>query len=496
MYQKSSPAQPEFPNFYMPFNGRLDPSNRWIQMARLVPWDELEERYSELFSDHEGRPALPVRVAFGALLIKAYLNLSDRETVESIQENVYLQYFLGYREFVEQAPFDATMMVHFRKRFSFSLIESIQDGIERKLSRRSEDSSPDSDEGSPSLSKGEENHGKLIIDATVAPADIRYPRDVDILNEAREKSERIIDELHMTLKGKERKVRTYRCIARQSYLSVAKQKRPSVSVVRKGVRSQLGYLRRNLDHISNLVDKVGLSRLSRSHHRELLIITEVFRQQEDMWKRGEHRVADRIVSCSQPHVRPIVRGKASAATEFGAKLSVSLVNGIARVDHLSWDHFNESTDLVSQVESYRKRYGCYPASVHADKVYRTRANRRYLKALGIRLSGPPLGRRPSIVDLMERRVQRQDERDRIAIEGKFGQGKRRFSLDRILAKLPGTSASWIGMVFFVMNLTAWLERAFLCFGLGHLSSAVRWFISRFGRTQDSIELVQTLRAAA
>lgn len=148
------------------------------------------------------------------------------------------------------------------------------------------------------------------------------------------------------------------------------------------------------------------------------------------------------------HVRPIVRGKASASTEFGAKLSVSLVNGIARVDHLSWDNFNESTDLQTQVETYRKRFGYYPESVHADKIYRTRENRKFLKDRDIRMSGPPLGRPPVIADLNERRLAQsqchQDELDRIPIEGKFGQGKRRFSLNRILAKLPETSASWMG----------------------------------------------------
>ena len=280
------------------------------------------------------------------------------------------------------------------------------------------------------------------------------------------------------LKGKERKVRTYRQVARRKYLWLAKQKRPGPAKVRKAVRWQLGYLKRNLKHLSNLLDKVGFCRLSCQNHRDLLIIQEVFRQQQQMWKRREHRIDDRIVSCSQPHVRPIVRGKASASTEFGAKLSVSLVNGIARVDHISWDPFNESTDLESQVESYRKRYGFYPTSVHADKVYRTRQNRSYLKSRGIRLSGPPLGRPKVNMDTTEnrdqRRQHRQDERDRIPIEGKFGQGKRRFSLDRVLAKLPHTSESSIAMVFFAMNLAKWLERLFLCLAYGSINIKSPW----------------------
>ena len=110
-----------------------------------------------------------------------------------------------------------------------------------------------------------------------------------------------------------------------------------------------------------------------------------------------HRISARIVSISQPHVRPRfhrmkARGKASAKVEFGAKTAVSLIDGISFVDRISWDAYNESEDLKNQIEHYRKRFGHDPESVHADKIYRTRENRRYCKERGIRLSGPALGR--------------------------------------------------------------------------------------------------------
>ena len=472
-----------------------------MRFATLIPWEELESRYAHFFSGSQGRPSLPVRVAFGALVIKAFLNVSDEETVQCIQENVYLQYFLGYREFVTNEPFDSSMMVHFRKRFDLSVINEIQDNLEQS-ELISEPDKQDQDKSKANLSEPEktENKGKLLMDATVAVADIRYPRDFDILNEARENSEKIIDELHEGLKGKERKVRTYRQVARKKYLQLAKQKKAGKKKIRKAVRSQLGYLKRNLGHISNLLDKVGFSRLSRRKYRQLLVIQEIFRQQQQMWKRKEHQINDRIVSCSQPHVRPIVRGKASASTEFGPKISVSLVNGIARVDHLSWDNFNESTDLISQVEAYRERYGWYPKSVHADKIYRTRANRHYLKERQIRLSGPPLGRPKKDTNPKENQIQRrqqqQDERDRIPIEGKFGQGKRRFSLDRVLAKLPQTSESWIAMVFFVMNLTKWLDRLLLCLEFRAITNFFRPYLSPDYRQIQSYKYPGIFRKSA
>jgi len=199
-------------------------------------------------------------------------------------------------------------------------------------------------------------------------------------------------------------------------------------------------------------------------YKNLLVIHEVYRQQQWLYDNHERRIDDRIVSVSQPHVRPIKRGKAGAATEFGANISVSLINGYSFVDHISWDAYNESGDLIGQIEAYRKRYGYYPESVHADKIYRNRGNRNYCKKHGIRLSGPPLGRPPAQPEKrLEVKLQaHQDELDRIPIEGKFGQGKRRFSLARVMCKLSKISETAILVTFLVMNLEKWLKGLLFC----------------------------------
>jgi len=144
--------------------------------------------------------------------------------------------------------------------------------------------------------------------------------------------------------------------------------------------------------------------------------------------------------------------------EFGAKLSVSLVEGMAEVTRLSWEPYNESQDLRGQIEGYKARYGHYPLVVCADKIYRTRENLRYCQEYGIRLSGPKLGRpfkeseKNRVILREKRRIEREDESTRIAVKGKFGEGKRRYTLDRIGTKLRATSESAIQLVFLVMNL--------------------------------------------
>ncbi|NEP61009.1 MAG: transposase, partial [Symploca sp. SIO2G7] len=131
---------------------------------------------------------------------------------------------------------------------------------------------------------------------------------------------------------------------------------------------------------------------------------------------------------------------------------------------------NESVALQEQIEAYYSYTGVYPESVHVDQVYRTRKNRAFCKERGIRMSGPPLGRPPKNVSLSKKQQALEDERIRNAIEGKFGISKRRFSLNRVMAKLPHTSETAIAITFLVMNLSTLLRQffgLFLCFQQKH-----------------------------
>jgi hypothetical protein len=124
------------------------------------------------------------------------------------------------------------------------------------------------------------------------------------------------------------------------------------------------------------------------------------------------------------------------------------------LDRISWENFNESGDLKLQVEKYRETYGCYPESIHVDRIYRTRENRAWCQERGIRMSGPKLGRPPKNISDFEKKQARDDERFRNAIEGKFGQAKRTFSLNLVMTKLPETSETSIAITFLVVNLYA------------------------------------------
>lgn len=330
----------------------------------------------------------------------------------------------------------------------------------------------------------------MLVDATCTPADIRFPTDLSLLNEAREKTEDIIDILHKPLVGKEKKVRTYRHQARREYLRISKKRKKSAKALRKAIRKQLSYVRRNLRYIARLKEKTPLTVLGAKKYRNLLVISELFRQQEIMFREGIHSIEGRIVSISQPHVRPIVRGKAGASVEFGAKLTISVVGGYVFTEKLSWENYNEGVDLIDQIEKYRERFDYYPESVHADKIYLNRINRSFCKDKGIRLSGPKLGKPPGDKEKRrrDRKQQRQDEVDRIPVEGKFGNGKRKYGLGRIMTKKKETSETQIGVIILVMNLEKLRAASFCSFRIDLLFRFQPVF-STYTKSRDGKEIL-------
>jgi len=478
MIKYTSTKQLSIEEFKTPFYYGLDRNNRWVRLAEELPWDEFAKIYAKLMCKDFGRPALDARVVIGAMIIKYKKGLSDEETIEEIRENPYLQYFIGYEEFSHKPPFDPSLFVTLRERLGLDVFEELNQafitGVQNaEGSDKKSTSSRDKDDlGLKSnLSKEPDRQGKLILDASVAPQDIKFPTDLELLNDSREHTERIIDLLWHPGHGK-RKPRTYRQIARKDYLTLAKIKKKSAKVLRAGIRKQLGYIRRNIKTINKLIDpKLGKPSPLKAHDlKTFWIIQEIYRQQKQMYDNQTHQVSDRIVSVAQPYVRPIVRGKAGKHTEFGAKCSVSLVNGYAFLDHLGWDAFNESTYLKDQVNRYHERFGCYPEEVIADKIYGSRDNRAFLKKHKIVFSGKSLGRPPKLTEaeakLLRKRL-KEHGRLRNQIEGKFGEGKRKYDLDRVMAKTMRTSESWISAIFFVMNLARWLR-------LSSFLSLFRW----------------------
>jgi hypothetical protein len=440
VYKKAS-KQVGISDFGLPLGLKLAPENRWVKKAETIPWDEIEQRYAELFESDRANVAKPLRMALGALIIQTQRQISDAETPLQIQETPCLQYFCGMPAYTDALPFDSSSMVHFRKRLTPEILGEINEMIIAKAKNKPEKSQDDDDENEPP------NDGTLTVDATCAPQNIRYPLDLSLLNEARETLEAMIDELHDPADGE--KPRTYRRVARKDYLNTTRKKKKSAKELRKAIGKQLRYIRRDWNIITDYLAKS--KELPEKRLAQLETIELVYEQQLFMWENRVHSVENRIVSLSQPWIRPIVRGKAKAKTEFGAKLDISVVNGFTRLEHSSFDAYNESENLVEIIERFRAREGHYPKRVLADAIYRTRENLNYCAKHKIRLLGKPLGRpkKDAVVDKKQTKI---DEIDRIEVERKFSHAKGSFGLGLIHARLRATSQTAIALSILALNI--------------------------------------------
>ena len=385
MYHRINSDQVYIDDFFLPFGGKLRKDNRWVRMAAMMPWEYIDEVYARNMSSETGRPSISSRIAFGALFIKEYCNLSDESTVAEIQENPYMQYFLGLHAFEDQPLFNPSMMVHFRKRFPVEEVSKINeyfctgkrpedmrevDG--NRVKEPDEQDGHDNDESAASPSDkeiGEEtdkkkgkrnrntskkkekrrkkNRGKLILDATVAPADIKYPTDIHLLNKCREHLETAINVLWKVVPHTGHKLPYSAKKARKAYLKLAKSKKWTKAKCRKGIGEQLRYIELATKRLNTLKEQVPSYRkqLAGWLLRRLEVIPLVYLQQKEMYDNNTHTCKDRIVSLEQPHVRPIVRGKRPNPTEFGQKLHLSVVNGYTYLEQTSWNNFNEALDL-------------------------------------------------------------------------------------------------------------------------------------------------------
>ena len=444
---------------------RLDPTNRWVKMSKLIPWETFEEQYAALFPNpREGKPAKSARMAVGALIIKKRYGLSDEDVVEEIRENPYLQYFLGFAEYTSVRPFDPSVMTWFRERITPQMLAEVNDYIigQKKVD---EDEAPPSDDDDTGDGEGTGNRGTLILDATCVPQNIRFPTDVSLLNEGRELLEKMIDTAHAAGATDGKKPRTYRNLARRDWLRFVRDRKPGHKKIRKALRQQLSYVRRDLGYLDAILARHPEALTGKELER-LAVIRVLYTQQQEMYDTSTRRVDDRIVSLHQPWVRPIVRGKTAMPVEFGAKVALSLVEGYARIEKFCWDAFNEGTTLQESVEGYKKRTGQYPERLLVDKIYRTRENLAWCKERGIHLNGPKLGRPPKDKALYRQQLleERKEAGERSEIEGYIGVCKRRYGLDLVMTRLKHTSEVDIHASILTRNLFRRLRFFFTLIG--------------------------------
>ena len=417
-----------------PFGGKLNESNRWLRIAELIPWEELEEEYAKHFSD-VGRPATDAQLAIGLLLLKHMTGLSDEEVVQEVLENPYMQAFCGFEEFVTEEILDPSTLTKMRERLGLDFFRKLERKtykmlIDRRIIK----------------AKG------MLVDATVFPEEIKYPNDVGLLNDVREWLVRKIKKAGKII-GK--KYRTYPRKGRKDYLNFSKKKRKTKKTINKAKRQMLQYVRRNIQQLKDAVEQVKAvgQRVKQNIMDRLQVAEKIYHQQLEMYKRKVNRIDDRIVSFHRPYVRPIKRGKAGKKTEFGGKGALVHVEGFMFLDYFEHSAFAEENLMAAHVLGYVDRFGKLPPYVTADTKYGTLENRELMGKLEVRASFKRRGRPPKTVDSRDRWFKRK-QRERNRIEGGIGNSKEHYGLNRVRYSIKDGSEMWVRAGILAMNLKA------------------------------------------
>ena len=458
MYKAPAPRQSSFDDFNQSCGMQLDPSNDWIRLARRIPWRKWEASYAALFPSRRGRPAVPLRMALGALLVQKRLALSDRKLVKAVSENPYLQYFLGLPAFSPKSPFKPTVLVAIRKRLSADFLRAINEDVLA-------DAPPTPEHVPNKRGRKRANPATLILDATCSPDEIRPPHDTTLLEEARIKTDELIDRLHARFPEEGRHPRTYRRVMRKAYLKFSRARTRPAGAAKELCGKLLGALRRNLAFIDAYLAKGGV--LDERARALLETIRTVYAQQKEMHETERNRVPHRIVSLAKPWLRPIVRGKARTPVEFGPKYEVTIdEKGHARLERLQFEAYNECNSVRDAVERYHDRCGKWPERVLVDQIYRTNENRKWCEERGIKLSGRPNPKTPPA------KAERMEDADRNEVERFFSRGKRVCGAGLLRLRLEETTLAAVALSVLAANVFGIRWEAFFVLWLENDSEAV------------------------
>lgn len=424
------------------FNGKppWDENHPLLQFSRAINWKYLLEELSRFYKHDQGRPTTPLRAQAGTLILKFVKNLSDREAVHCVQENIYAQVFCRLTPAQAQDYMHpATGLANFRAKIGSEGMAFLEEVLQ-----------------AAAIKKPLRRRGQLIVDTTCVPLDIHYPTDIKLLERARKKILKLIEEAK-SLGLKELAYRTYNRTARKIFVQFSKKGKPKKETIHKTHKRMLQFVRRNFKQLTNLRDRATreLGARVRGDFELLGFLKELKDTQRKVqailhqqWQvyRGRLRLPGRIVSFHKDHVRPISRGKFPLDTEFGPKALLAVARGSLYVVSIFYDNVSDAMLIPASLRWFKGRFGRLPKEILGDRGFYARWRANLLRTFSIE---PGLQERgPSPIKTATRRRQ---IRQRLLIEAKISLFKRKFGGNRCRARIDEHEESWIRLGAASMN---------------------------------------------
>lgn len=398
---------------------QLDPRQPLKQLADTLPWSEFEQAFGKYYSP-EGRPAKPVRLMVGLLLLKQMFNQGDETVVAAWVQNPYWQYFCGMTDFQWTMPCDPSDLVYFRQRIG-------EAGLQHIL------------KVTVQLHGAKAQEPEVVVDTTVQEKNITHPTDTKLAHKIIRRCWKLADRNGVKMRRRYRKA-VRQCVMAQRWRRDPKRRKAAQRALRKM--------------------KVIAGRLLRELERKLpaTIHTEQ-RANFALYRRVLHQQPGdkaKVYSLHEPQVYCLSKGKEHKKYEFGSKASVVMtkthgviVGAVAHAENLY-----DGDALQPALEQTRAITGQQPAKAIVDRGYR---GRKEVDGTEVLLPGRP---KPG-QNRWESAKLRAQFRRRAAIEPVISHLKHQYRLIRCFLKgfvgdqmnLLLAAAAW--------NLKKWLRTAAL-----------------------------------
>lgn len=399
------------------------------QIYQTIPWESLAAPFKSAIpkSKFGKKPIFSIEGGLGLMILKHYLNLSDKKLIKRINTDWQLQYFCRVKIPFTHPIRDKDIVCRWRKYFGMHMdINELQDIL--------------ADAWMPYL----KHRHMLMDDATCYESYIKYPTDAKLLFDCTEYLFTTLQDVCTTLdiicprtkyKYQKRKQTNY-----------SKLKRKPKKRTKKRIRELLYWTDRGLTLLQDIFNQHPTLHdhlvLCIPIYDKIKLIKVIYGQQYQKFISGDPKIKNRIVSFFKPYLRPIVRGKETKRVEFGAKVHMSQVDGINFIEHLSFDAFHEGVRMWKSILKHKSRFGkC--SQYGADQLYASNKNRKYASRRGIATCFKRKGRASKDED--QKSILRQElGRARATIlEGSFGNEKNHYGLKKIKARSKITEIVWI-----------------------------------------------------
>jgi len=372
-------------SLFFSFEDTLDQKHPLFILADRIHWHLFENAFLPLYSQDRGRPAKPIRLMVGLLMLKHIRNISDESVVEQWSENIYYQYFCGESSFVTAPPCEASELVHFRNRIG-------EQGIELILKE------------SIRINGDDANDDNVNIDTTVQEKNITFPTDAKLHRKIIKKCRKIAEQEQLPVR--QTYTRTLKKLGMaQRFRNHPKNKGKAKKADRK-VKTIAGRLVRELER--------NLSPNSK-HQGQLDLYKQVLAQ-----KRASK---NKIYALHEPEVCCISKGKEHKKYEFGNKASFAKTDTGVIVGALGFRNEYDGHTLEPALEQVQRLTEKAPKKAKVDRGYR---GKKQIGGTEILIPSPP----KKSLSYYQRKKLSEAHKRRAAIEPIIGHIKADHRLNR------------------------------------------------------------------